>query len=316
MSTGTMQSVSGPNRWAVVLAGGDGLRLRPLTRDIAGDDRPKQFCPVLGGGTLLEETCRRAALAVLPSRTMVVVTRSHEPFYGPLLGSLGTGPAVIQPANRGTAAGILYPLFRLAASAPTASVVILPSDHHVSDDARFMAHVRVALDTVETRLPHVLLLGITPDTHESEYGWIEPGDLLPGGAASCPMYQVRRFWEKPDPALAEVLRDRGCFWNSFVMVGRVPALLGLIRSAVPDLWEAFAGVAPVIGTEEEAAAIQALYAGLETTDFSQEILSVRTRFLGLLPVSGVVWSDLGSPERVLMTRRRMERAPTARELPA
>ena len=100
------------------------------------------------------------------------------------------------------------------------------------------------------------------------------------------------------------------------MVGRVPALLGLIRSAVPDLWEAFAGMAPVIGTEDEAAAIQALYARLESTDFSHEILSVRTRFLGLLPVSGVVWSDLGNPERVLMTRRRMEQAPTARELPA
>jgi len=308
-----MMSSRGPNRWAVILAGGDGLRLRSLTRDITGDDRPKQFCPVLGGGTLLEETCRRAALAVPPSRTVVVVTRSHEPFYAPLLGSLGTGPSVIQPANRGTAAGILYPLFRLAALAPTASVVILPSDHHFSDDTRFMAHVSAAFDTVETRLPHVLLLGITPDTHESEYGWIEPGDLLPG---PCPMYQVRRFWEKPDPALAEVLRERGCFWNSFVMVGRVPALLGLIRSAVPDLWEAFAGMAPVIGTEGEAAAIQALYARLESTDFSHEILSVRTRFLGLLPVSGVVWSDLGNPERVLMTRRRMEQTPTARELPA
>src|SRR5258708_33792003 len=69
------------NRWAVILAGGEGERLRPLTRLIAGDERPKQFCSFLGGETLLEQTRRRVAFAGPPSQTLIVVNEAHEPFY-------------------------------------------------------------------------------------------------------------------------------------------------------------------------------------------------------------------------------------------
>ena len=68
------------NRWGVILAGGDGTRLRPLTELIAGDDRPKQFCPLLGGKTLLELTRQRVARAVPAEQTLFVVTRKHERF--------------------------------------------------------------------------------------------------------------------------------------------------------------------------------------------------------------------------------------------
>ena len=290
------------DRWAVLLAGGDGMRLRSLTRHLTGDERPKQFCPVIGGRTLLEQTWRRTALAVPADRTLVVVTRKHERFYRPLLGALAVRHVVVQPENRGTAAVILYPLLCLATFSPTASVAIFPSDHHFSDEGGFMAHVESAFDAVETSPQRVLLLGIPPDTHEADYGWIEPADLLPGPPMSR-MYQVKRFWEKPEPALAEILRDRGCFWNSFVMVAGVQALLGLIRSAVPDLYDAFASIQSTLGTPAEPAAVRALYAGLVPTDFSREILSVRPRLLGLLAVGCVVWSDLGSPERVLRAQQ-------------
>src|SRR6266851_1473761 len=135
-------------RWALLLAGGDGTRLRSLTRQLSGDDRPKQFCSVMGGETLLEETWRRAALAVPRERAMVVVTQRHESFYRSLMPALGIPHVVVQPENRGTGARILYPLRRLAALAPQAAVAIFPSDHHFSDDQRFVAHVESAFGAV------------------------------------------------------------------------------------------------------------------------------------------------------------------------
>ena len=97
----------------IILAGGDGTRLRSLTRRIAGDERPKQFCHLLGDKTLLEQTRQRAMRLLSPQRTFTVVVRRHEGFYAPLLGDVSSERMVIQPENRGTAPAILYGLLRL-----------------------------------------------------------------------------------------------------------------------------------------------------------------------------------------------------------
>jgi len=132
--------------WAVILAGGDGTRLKSLTRKIAGDERPKQFCSVLGKVTLLEETRARAALELARERTLYVVNRIHEPYYGPILRNEPVSNLVVQPSNRGTAPAILYSLLRIAAVDPHAVVAYLPSDHYVSDNEQFMAHIHAALE--------------------------------------------------------------------------------------------------------------------------------------------------------------------------
>ena len=294
-------------RWGLVLAGGDGVRLRSLTRQLTGDERPKQFCPVLGDETLLEQTWRRLLRVVAPEHGMVVVTRKHQPYYTPLLDRLGVPHVAAQPENRGTAAGILYPLLRLAAFAPGASVAVLPSDHHFSDDARLMDHVDAAFEAVAARPDRLVLLGMIPDTPESEYGWIERSAAATRvrGAAIHP---VLRFWEKPDVTLAECLRERGCLWNSFVMVGAVDTFLAAIACALPALFGALDDVAPAFGGPVEAAAVARAYASIEPADFSREVLTTRTGLLSVMPVRGVSWSDLGSPERVRRARALREDA--------
>jgi mannose-1-phosphate guanylyltransferase len=89
--------------WALILAGGDGTRLRPLTTQIVGDARPKQFCPLIDGDTLLDRTRRRLDLLVRSDHQMIVVTRTHEAYYRTLSQEMPPARLVIQPENRGTA---------------------------------------------------------------------------------------------------------------------------------------------------------------------------------------------------------------------
>jgi mannose-1-phosphate guanylyltransferase len=284
-------------RWGLILAGGRGLRLSGLTRAITGDERPKQFCAFDGCETLLECTRRRAALIIPPARILVSLTRSHEPFYEPLLGGMPAHCAVIQPEDRGTTPAILYGVMRIAAVAQMGTVVVLPSDHYVSDDRLFMQHVAAACNAVDARPDLVVLLGIMPETAESEYGWIEPAEAIPATS----LLRVRRFWEKPPQDLADLLFARRCFWNSFVMVARVPTLLALVRDTAPALYEAFEASVSLFGTQAEPAETRKIYAHLAASNFSDAVLASRPTNLAVLPVRSVQWSDWGQPARVMAT---------------
>ena len=290
--------------YALVLAGGDGTRLRSLTRVIAGDDRPKQFCALLGHETLLERTRRRLARAVAPARTLMVLTRAHERFYAPLVAGMPAHCAVIQPRARGTAPAILYGLLRVAALAPAATVVITPSDHYVADDEAFMAHVRTAVSAVARRPDLVVLLGVQPDRPEPDYGWIARGVAIPG----LPLARVAGFREKPTADVARTLANEGWLWNSFVIVGAVPALLGMIRREAPALAAAFAAVVRALGTAIESAIVRTVYGGIAACSFSDDVLARRPANLAVLEVTGVRWSDWGAPDRVLATLAELTRS--------
>jgi mannose-1-phosphate guanylyltransferase len=292
----------GPRRldqWAIVLAGGEGERLRPLTRCIAGDERPKQFCPLLDGVSMLEQTRARVARVVRPDRTCLVLTRSHECFYSPLLAH-EPGLVAVQPFSRGTAPAVLLGALRVAEQGPRDAVALFPSDHYVSDDSRFMAHVEGAFAAVEARPELVILLGIEADGPEVQYGWIEAADRIPVQSA-YPVYRIRRFWEKPTLAIAETLFEQGCLWNAFVLVARVPALIALIRDATPGLYGAFITAWHRRATLGEGEALRSLYTWLPSTNFSEGVLATDRVNLAVLPVHGVTWSDWGDPARVLRT---------------
>ena len=289
---------------AVILAGGDGTRLQSMTRAITGDNRPKQFVPVIGRSTLLDQTRRRVALSIEPDRTLIVVTRKHRRFYKPLANEISQNLLVEQPLNKGTAPAILYALLRIAMKSPKAIVVLFPSDHFFADDEEFMSHVDVATDAVQIQPESVILLGITPFAPETEYGWIEPQPSILASAEKS-ITRVRKFWEKPGLSLATSLMERGCLWNSFVMVGRVDALLKMTRTAMPEMYAAFAAITPIFETGAQNKALAELYSQMKDSNFSHQVLAVGPEDLMVMKVGDVGWSDLGEPNRVLSTLARI-----------
>ena len=297
-----MQPTAAP--WTLILAGGDGTRLSALTRRITGDPRPKQFCPLLDGGeTLLDRTRRRVDLLSRHDHQVVVVTRTHEPYYRPLVTDLAPGRLVVQARNRGTAPGLLYPLMRIAELAGNVPLAVFPSDHFVDDDRAFMRTVSGALAAATERPGLVVLLGIEAAAPETEYGWIEPG-ARPLPIEGEPVFPIRRFWEKPAPDLAGTLFSRACLWNSFVMVGRVAAFIDLIVAGVPRLLRAFEPIRRALGSPREAAVADRVYATLPEVNFSERVLVPAADRLGVVRVKGVEWSDWGNADRVFTTIRR------------
>lgn len=206
-------------RWGVILAGGDGTRLRRLTRFVCGDDRPKQFCPLLGKFTLLQEARQRAERSICPDQILYSLTQAHQDYY---LCDLGDRPSqrVVQPCNKGTAPAILYTLLHIAQMDPDAIVAILPCDHYYSRENVFTAALESAFAIAEARRESIVLLGAEPKAPEVEYGWIELGEVVgphPG------VFHVMGFQEKPPLPIAEHLLRSRSLWNTFVMVGHVNA---------------------------------------------------------------------------------------------
>lgn len=290
-------------RWGVILAGGDGKRLLPLTKMIVGDERPKQFCPIMGRGTLLDQTRDRVRRIIRRQQTIMVVTKAHERFYRDLLGDPHGSQVVVQPCNRGTAPAIAYSLLRVREWDPSGVVAIFPSDHHFADDAAFAADLETAFRAIESRPDRVMLLGVTPDYPEVEYGWVEPGVPL-GGRLPDSVCHVSCFWEKPSRSVASALMKNGCLWNSFVMIGKVDTFITLTRRALPRLIEAFESIRPTLLTAGQDAALLDLYSGIRSSSFSDEVLAVYPHELAVICGKNLGWSDLGEPVRVLSVLER------------
>jgi mannose-1-phosphate guanylyltransferase len=286
----------------LILAGGDGVRLRNVTRAFAGDDRPKQFCALAGRETLVVQAQLRAALVAPAGQVLTVLTRRHEAWYRELIAGLPESRFVIQPENRGTATGVLYGLMRIAARAPDAPVVILPSDHWVSDDSAFMLHAQAAVGFVQAHPASVVLLGVEPTRPETEYGWIEAGEPAAGGWRG--LSRVARFLEKPSAEVADALsRDGRTLWNTSVVVGRVKQLLLLFALAQPALVDAFLEIWNALGSPDEESAVDRVYAALPTWDFSRHVLAVQPEALAVLAVRGPAWEDLGHLRGLIEARR-------------
>jgi mannose-1-phosphate guanylyltransferase len=279
--------------WAIVLAAGEGTRLRELTTE-SGVATPKQYCSLRGGRSLLGDAIARAARSVPRKRIVVVVAEEHRRFFEPELAGLPAENVLVQPRNKGTAAGILLPALAVLERDPRARLAFLPSDHFVAKEYVIEASLRLALEALDELGDDedgLTLLGITPDAPETGYGWIVP---RPSARLLRP---VERFVEKPSARVAEELFAAGALWNSFLFAVKGSVLLRFYRERLPallsDLHQAFA--APKAG---RAARLAALYERLETHDFSRDVLQGMEERLFLESVPPCGWTDLGTPARV------------------
>lgn len=296
-----------PNTWAVVLAAGEGSRLRSLTTPPAGATVPKQFCSLYSGPSLLHEALRRAQAVSAEARTCVVVAEQHRRWWQEALGSLATENVVVQPANRGTAIGILLPLLHILSRDPHARLVLLPSDHHVRQEPVLTSAIRDALEQLEWRCHETLLLGIQPEEADPELGYIVPGAGDGRGALA-----VACFVEKPSRSAAHELISAGGLWNAFIVVSSGLALLDLFRRSIPGIVSAMSAALRRDGRAgSPGAGMVELYQTLPTVDFSRDIVAGQEADLRVLPVRPCGWSDLGTPQRVSQALRRAPRPEAA-----
>jgi mannose-1-phosphate guanylyltransferase len=293
--------VTSPRKlWAIVLAGGEGSRLRPVMTEVYGIDVPKQYCAFKGHEPLVRMALRRAMMLTARERVVTIVSDHHRQWWEPILSDLPRDNILVQPCNRGTACGLLLPLVHVLLEDPHAVVVVLPSDHYVDDEAVFGRTVRKAVKVVRDAADSIVLLGIRPDRPDSEYGWIEPTLTALGG-----VHWVLSFIEKPVPAVAEQLMQRGGLWNTFVFVAQGLALLATFANAFPELVERFGAIWVNRNQGNIEKRLARLYDNLPSLDLSRDLLQPNHDNLRVLPVPPCGWADLGTPERVARCLERM-----------
>ncbi len=285
------------HRWAIIMAAGDGARVRSLTKDATGVALPKQFWSPGTDGSLIRWTLRRASRLTSSARIVTVVAAKHRDLWRVALPAEALARVVVQPENRGTATGVLLPLLHVLRRDPDARVAILPADHAVEDEDVLVYTLQLAFDLVEGGRS-VILLGMTPDLADPGYGWIVSGDTHEDGSRP-----VLLFREKPEALVARKLYLGGAHWSSFMLVAQARALLSIYERIAPRLTRMLARACDTelsgSATGDGApGALERVYSRLPSMDFSRDLLERSAVELRMLPVPPCGWTDLGTPDRI------------------
>lgn len=288
--------------WSIVLAGGEGERIKPFIKRWLGDDRPKQYCTFIGTRSLLQHTVDRADSLSSPEQRIVVTARHHEKYVREQMRGREEGRVVFQPRNCGTAPGILLPLTYVLAWNADARVVIYPSDHFLYPEERFTRVVADALAATDELKGYTVVLGVKPDDDDGDYGWIRPGPEM-SRVSGRAVWRIERFIEKPRRDAIRTVRD--ALWNTFVLVGSVRSLWALGWRYVPELMPLFVELWDSVDRPGEGAVLERIYQAMPERDFSARVLEQGAKHLTLMDLDGVFWSDWGRPERVMQTLHRL-----------
>lgn len=265
--------------WVVVLAGGEGTRIRSLTRAPDGTPVPKQFCRLRDGMSLFHRAVARGLALTTGARIVPVVRAQHRHWWERDLGGLSPEILISQRECRGTGYAVYRAVLEVARRDPNAVVLVLPSDHVVDDEPRYRASMARLCEEARADPERMVLLGIAVEEPDAEYGWI-----LPAATAEHGTRRVLSFVEKPTLEQAEALRQRGALVNALVMAATAGPLLALFELCLPDLAADHANGGP----ERKRSG----------WDFSRDFLAHTTSWQRVLETPSFGWCDLGTPVRL------------------
>lgn len=308
--------------WVIVLAGGEGRRLRRPAGRWRGLDRPKQFCALVGLRSVLQHTLDRAALVTRPERIVTVIGPGQRAHLERSTHAESAGRVLEQPRDRGTTAGVFMALAHVLLQDPDANVVVMPAAQFVAPDEAFARHARAASAAAADHPGRIVMLGAVPRGSDGDLGWIVPGEALeepldPGRREG--LHGVAWFRERPPRAGAVRLLHNGALWSTQVFAARGETLWMLGERVVPGLMESFAAVALAmqgvlarrITPALQAEITRSAYDELAYTDLTPALLQGATGQMAVRRMDDVLWADWSRPERVVEMLDLLERGPSA-----
>ncbi len=279
-----------PRLYALILSGGAGTRLWPLSRR----GRPKQFLPLLGERSLLQDTVERIGELVPDERIFVVAPPEHRALIHEQLPDLAADHVVVEPYPRGNAAAIALAMAALQVFDPEAVVAVLPSDHVVERRDRFRTVLIAA--TAAAEQDRLVTLGIAPSAPDTAFGYVEAGEALTL-EAPLPVYAAKRFLEKPKREVAErLLAAGGHYWNAGMFVWRVSAIVAAYQAHLPKTARVLAALAEVGGTPRYESVLAEVWEETDRTTIDYGIAE-RAQNVAVVPAD-IGWHDIGSWTRL------------------
>lgn len=271
--------------YAMILAGGGGTRLWPLSRQ----HRPKHLLPVCGNDSMLAQTWARLEPLVPSERLLVVTVAAHAQAVCREIKTILPQNVVIEPMGRGTAACVGLTALLIRRSHPDAVMMVLPADHTIADGEGFRSVLRAAVSAAEDG--HLVTLGIVPSGPETGYGYIQRSTHL-RQAAGHDVFRVERFAEKPDLATATAFLQTGqYYWNSGIFIWKVSIILDEIKRHLPELYSQLMQIEPALGTPQQEQVMAQVWQHVRGISIDVGIME-RAHDVVMIPAD-VGWSDVG-----------------------